>query len=561
MTTLTQQPPSSRQWSDFQPIFQELCDRALTPDTTSQWLVDWTAVTHEVDDLYSRLSVATTVDTTDEAAEAALNEFLDTIFEPYQLVQNQLQKKLLASGFSAPDLVTPLAKMKADDEAFCEANLELQTDEQKLGIDYDKIIGAQTVVWEGEEITLSRLSRVQVSEDRGRREAAWRAEMTRKLEDRASLNALWAKFLANRVEQAQRAGFGGNFTALTWKRLHRFDYQPSDCVAFHQAIEDVVVPVAKQIYERRRQKLGLDTLRPWDLSAPFPGEKALAPFTDVKDLIEPAKAIFDHVDPELGAYYRTMCSEGLLDLGNRKGKAPGGYCTSFPVSKRPFIFMNAVGSHGDVQTLLHEVGHAFHVFETSDLPYHFQPHTGSEVAEVASMAMELLSAPYLTKDKGGYYTLEEAHQARTEHIEKCVLFWPYMAVVDAFQHWVYANPTQASDASACDDCWSSLWDRFMVGVDWTGFDDEKATGWHRKLHIYQVPFYYIEYGLAQMGAFQVWRNAQHNQAEAVKQYRSALQKGGTVSIPEFFRTAGATFALNAETMRTCMGIAQEFLGL
>jgi oligoendopeptidase F len=269
------------------------------------------------------------------------------------------------------------------------------------------------------------------------------------------------------------------------------------------------------------------------------------------------EAIFQHVDPQLGKYFVTMREEKLLDLDNRKGKAPGGFCSEFNVQRRPFIFMNAVGVHDDVQTLLHEGGHAFHVFETSNLPYNQQLQVGMEFAEVASMAMELLAAPYLGVDYGGFYTRQQAARARIEHLEGAILFWPYMAVVDAFQHWVYLHPEEARLPVNCDTTWSNLWDRFMQGVDWDGLDVEKATGWHRKLHIFQVPFYYIEYGLAQLGAMQVWRNAITDQAQAVADYRKGLALGGTVSLPLLYTTAGAKFAFDEPTLGQAIDLAME----
>jgi oligoendopeptidase F len=242
-----------------------------------------------------------------------------------------------------------------------------------------------------------------------------------------------------------------------------------------------------------------------------------------------------------------MRGEKLLDLDNRKGKAPGGYCTAYEAAGVPFIFMNAVGLHDDVQTLLHEGGHAFHVFECIDLA-HQQVEVPLEFAEVASMGMELLAAPYLTADKGGFYTPQEAARARIETLQSDLRFWPYMAVVDAFQQWVYDNPSQASDPAHCDAKWAEQWDRFMVGVDWSGLEDEKVTGWQRKLHIHTVPMYYIEYGLAQLGAVQVWRNALHDQARAVAAYRRALSLGGTATLPQMFAAAGAKFAFDEEIL-------------
>jgi oligoendopeptidase F len=269
--------------------------------------------------------------------------------------------------------------------------------------------------------------------------------------------------------------------------------------------------------------------------------------------------VFQQVDPQLGQYFETMRREGLLDLDNRKGKAPGGYCTSFSLVRRPFIFANAVGIHDDVQTLLHEGGHGFHVFESSRLPYLQQLQVPMEFAEVASMSMELLASPYLARERGGFYSSADAARARAEHLEGIVQFWPYMAVVDAFQHWVYTHPDQATEAAACDETWSALWERFMPGVDWSGLEEEQRTGWQRKLHIHQAPFYYIEYGLAQLGAVQVWRNALQDQAGSVAAYRRALALGGTVTLPELFAAAGGRFAFDASALQEAVTLIEATL--
>jgi oligoendopeptidase F len=277
----------------------------------------------------------------------------------------------------------------------------------------------------------------------------------------------------------------------------------------------------------------------------------------VTELETKTSAIFHHVDPQLGAHFDTMRREGLLDLDNRKHKAPGGYCTTFESVRRPFIFMNAVGLHGDVQTLLHEGGHAFHVFETQPLPYAQQLQVGMEFAEVASMAMELLGAPYLAAAQGGFYTDADAARARVEHLEWSLLLWPTIALGDAFQHWVYENPDAALDPAQCEAQWAGLLQRFRPGLDWSGLEPIMHTGWQRILHFYQVPFYFVEYGLAQLGAVQVWNNALHDQAAAVAAYRRALALGGTAPLPQLYAAAGAKFAFDADTLRAAVNLMEE----
>ncbi len=293
---------------------------------------------------------------------------------------------------------------------------------------------------------------------------------------------------------------------------------------------------------------GWRALRPWDLEVDPFGRPALHPFDSVTELEARTSAMFHAVDPQLGEYFEIMRREHLLDLDNRKGKAPGAYCTDFPIAERPFILAASVGVHDDVQTLLHEGGHAFHVFESAGLPYCWHTQIPWEFMEVASMGMELLAAPYLTLDHGGFYTPAQAARARVEHLERSLLFWPYMAVVDAFQHWVYENPSAASQPESCDLAWADLWARFMPGVDWGGLEEEMRTGWQRKIHIHTDPFYYVDYGLALLGATQVWRNALSDQAGAVAAYRRALALGDTVTLPELFSVAGARFAFDADVL-------------
>ncbi len=545
-------------WPQIEPYYQDLRDRPIDAANISNWLSDWSRLTALLEERYNRSYVATTVDTTDEAAEKRLKAFLDEIYPHYQAAEQTLKEKLLASRLEPQGFEMPLRKMRAEAEIFCQENLPLLADEIKLANEYDKIIGAQTVTWDGEEVTLVQLRPVYQETDRERRERAWRLEMDRYLADRQAINDLWVKCMDLRGQLAKNAAFP-DYRAYRWKQLHRFDYTAQDCYRFHQAIEEVVVPAMKRILERRRVRLGVERLRPWDLEVDPHGRPPLRPFREIAQLESSTAAIFKQVDPKLGEYFEIMLSENLLDLDNRKGKAPGGYCTEFDVVHQPFIFMNAVGVHDDVQTLLHEGGHAFHVFESAHLPYIQQRAYGSEFAEVASISMELLASPYLTVEQGGFYTPQETARVRIENLEFAINFWPYMAVVDAFQHWVYENHAAASDPGNCDAKWGELWERFMVGQDWSDLEEAKITGWHRKLHIHQDPFYYIEYGLAELGAFQVWRNSLQDQTEAVAAYRRALSLGGTAPLAQLFETAGARFAFDADILQEAVDLAENVI--
>ena len=545
-------------WEDnIKPYFDDLQSRELTPETIDEWMTDWTDISRVLGEVSSRARTATTQNTADEEAEAFLKHLLGAIFPPVMQAGNGLNKKLVESGLEPENFELPLKKMRADIELFREENIPLVTKDQETGMEYGKITGAHVVEWEGEEVTFPELEKVLEDDDRATREKAWCLMMDRWLEDREAINDVWVRLFDLRNQMATNADLP-DYRAYQWRAKKRFDYTAEDCQTFHDSIEQVVVPAAKRIYERRQERLGLDTLRPWDLDVDTSGKAPMRPWETLDDFVEKAQTVFNNVDPALGEYFATMRHEDLYDLPNRKNKRPGAYCTSFPLIKRPFVFMNAVGTREDVATLLHEFGHAFHGFEVlENLRYVQQMYYPIEFAEVASMAMELLAAPYLTQEQGGYFSAEEAARDRIAHLEKIVRFWPYMAVVDGFQQWAYTHVDAAKDPANCDAKWGELWDRFMVGIDYSGFEDTKVTGWHRKQHIYLFPFYYVEYGLAQLGAVQVWANALENQAEAVAAYRRGLALGGTKSIPELFATAGANFAFDVDTMQRAVDLIES----
>lgn len=548
-------------WAQFEPYYTSLQKRDLTAANIDGWMKDWSSITDLLSEVETRLVVATTQDTTNAAAEAAYTRFLDHIRPAWSTAEQSLKEKLLASKLEPGGFEIPLRKMRAEAAIFREANIPLLVQIDKLGLEYDRIAGAQTVEWNGEEKTLAQSYALLESLERADREMLWRRISARHLQDREALNTLWQQLLELRQQIAKNAGFA-SYREYQWQNFGRFDYTPADCETFHAAIEEAVVPAATRVYQRLQARLGIASVRPWDVSRDnvYPAaHPKLSPFETIDELERKAEAIFHQVDPTLGAYFTTMRRESLLDLDNRKGKAPGGYCTHFAVAKRPFIFMNAVGTEDDVRTLLHEAGHAFHAFEADNLPYTQQKNYPAEFAEVASMSMELLSAPYWSASKGGYYSDSGYRQARRQHLEQNLLFWPFMAVVDAFQHWVYTHVDDAVNPANCDAKWGELWDRFIPGMDWSGLEDAKKTGWQRKLHIFQIPFYYVDYGLAQLGAMQVWRNAVQDQAAAVEHYRKALALGGTANLPGLFSAAGARFGFDTPLVREIVDLAETTL--
>lgn len=555
-------PVDSTNWDVFQARYDQIMSTSLDSDNIHQWLSEWSRLGRVIDEFGSITYIESTLDTADAQKEQAFLNFVENIEPGYRRADQALKERLLAFVASdkelGEDMELPMTRMRNQAELFREENIPLMTELAKLGNEYDKITGDLKADWDGEEKNLYQLKSLLLDRDRAVRERAWRATMALWLGKRELLNELYNKMLTLRDQIARNAGFP-DYRAYAYKAYNRFDYTPEDSIRFQNAIETVVVPAAARVYERKRKQLGVDVLRPWDEAVDAGDDPPLAPYKGQDALIQGSLNIFEHVDETLARYFATMAEDGLLDLDTRNGKALGGYCSSLPWRKRPYIFMNGNGTHDDLQTMLHEAGHAFHAFESFNLPYIWQTDAPMEFCEVASMSMELLAAPYLTKAYNGFYTPQEAARARIEHLEGILKFLPYMAVVDGFQHWVYTNPEVAHDPAACDAAWGDLWDRFMIGIDWNGFEDERVSGWHRKLHIFHVPFYYIEYGMAQVGALQVWRNALTDQSGAVATYRAALALGGTRPLPALFAAAGAAFRFDEPMLKDLVELIETTL--
>jgi oligoendopeptidase F len=545
-------------WPDYQPYYEELSERELDQESIGPWLNDWSTLAATADEQYWRLYIATTLNTADEAVEAQFNKYIEEIQPAVRTAEQKLKDKLIGSGLSPKSFETALSMMRAETEIFTEENLPLLMEEQKLATEYNKLIGSLTVVWEGEERTMAQMFPLLMDRDRAVRQRAWEARFARVIQERQSINEVWEKFIPVRLKIAENAGMP-DYRAYMWKQKFRFDYSPEDCKSFHTAIEQVVVPAAQRAYERRRQLLGIESVRPWDRDVNPYGDTAVKPYESIDEFKSKTRAIFEQVDPKFGEYFQTMMDEDLLDLESRKNKAPGAYSLGLHVAHRPFVFMSNTQTPDDVQTILHEGGHAFHEFERAHVHFYQRGeiYLPAEFAEVASMSMELLASPYVSTASGGFYTESEAARAMIDNLEGILIFWPYMALVDAFQHWIYENPQQSSDASNCEEKWAELWDRFMAGIDYSGLEDAKKTYWHRQGHIFQSPFYYVEYGLAQLGAVQVWANARKDQAKAVADYRRALALGATVPLPQLFATAGAKLAFDAKTLKDAVDLMEE----
>jgi oligoendopeptidase F len=546
-----------RQWETFQPFFESLQQREIPPETRRGWLEEWSQLLSLISESLNWLYIQKTIDTTNEEAEQAFLDFVENVMPQVQVADQALKERLLSLDVSdMPDMALVLRDLRNEADLFREKNVPLKTELTKLENEYDKLTGVLSTDWDGEEKNLNQLNALLKDEDRATREQAWKEIMALWQSQREALNQLYADMLILRRQLAENTDLP-DYRAYAFRALGRFDYTPEDCFTFHEAIETAVVPAARRIYEKKRQRLGLDVLRPWDVDVDTSEAPPLKPYQGQDELIQGSLNVLNQVDPALGRHFGTMAEENLLDLETRQGKALGGYCTTLWVRKRPFIFMNGVGIHDDVQTLLHEAGHAFHSFEAAKLPLIWQANAPMEFCEVASMSMELMAAPYLTKDFGGFYSASEAARARIEHLEGIITFLPYMTVVDAFQHWVYTHPDEAANSEACDQAWDDLWQRFMPDVDWTGFEEIRMSGWHRKLHIFTVPFYYIEYGMAQVGALQVWQNAIRDEKTAVAAYQNALALGGTQTLPDLFTAAGANFRFDTTLLSELVALIEE----
>ncbi len=554
---------TDRSWSFFAPYYADLQARPLTAGNARAWLADWSQLTRVFVELYSVLSIEKTLDTADEARESAYNDFITNIYPEAVVAEQGLKERLLALDLADPDLAVLLRNMRNEAELFREENVPLDTELHLLGNRYDKLTGGLQVTWRGEKKNLSQLLALLESKDRQVREEAWKLAMAQWQSIRRPLNDLFLEMLALRRQIAHNAGFA-DFRDFTFRQLGRFDYTPADCLTFHEAIEQTVVPAARRILEKTRQQLGLERLRPWDwmpengILAETNQGPPLTPYRTEAELVQGGLNIFHQVDAELGRFFADMAENSLLDLESRQGKALGGYCTTLPLRGKPFIFMNGNGTHDTVQTLLHEAGHAFHAYEARH-PLIWQEDVPIEFCEVASMAMELLAAPYMTRDSGGYYDEAEAARARLEHLHKVLLFLPYMAAVDAFQHQVYTSDA-ALTAADLDAIWLDLEKRFLAGVDWSGLEEERTSGWHRKLHIFHIPFYYVEYGIASIGALQIWRNClEQGQPTALSAYRRGLALGGTRPLPELFAAAGAAFRFDAPLLTELVALVEEVI--
>ncbi len=559
-TVLPESPDAFKDasWREVLPYYEELASRPLDTSNVEAWLADWSRFESLLSEAAALANFAYTCDTSDPDREAAQLRFGTQISPRAQEQRVRLQKRLVELDYVRPGIETMLQRFRNQMELFDEANVPLFAELSELGTQWNKINGAMTVQWDGDEKTPAQLLPFLHSLDREERERAFMLRAQPYIQQHDVLAGIFDRMYDLRQKVAKNSGFA-NYRDFAHREKNRFDYTPEDCMRFHVAVEEAVLPAIERINDRRRRRMGLDALRPWDMTADPLGRPPLKPFDDIRGFIERGGPVFAHVDPDFRGYYQAMDDNDLLDLDNRKGKAPGGYCQTLAFRKLPLIFMNAVGVDGDLRTLLHESGHAFHAIEASRLPLLFQRHPGSEMAEVASMSMELLASPYIGTESGGYYSEDDARRSRADLLEGIILFFPHCASVDAFQHWIYLDEA-GRDVDARDRKWLDLRRRFEgKSVDWTGLDSERIARWYQQPHFFASPFYYIEYGIAQLGALQVWRNSLRDPQAAISQYRQALALGATRPLPELFKAAGARLIFDSEGMGELVTLVEEEL--
>ncbi len=544
-------------WPDIEGLYLELAREPLSRETVEAWLSRWSRLEECLTEAATAAMIAYTCDTGNPNKEATHRRFSVEIMPKADELSVELARRLVDLGYTRPELQTMLGRFRAAIAIFREENVPLIAQLEELNTQYQGITGSMTALWDGQQLPLPQLSPFLERHDRAVRERAYRAMVAPYLERRDDLAQLFDRMYDLRQRLARNAGFN-DFRGYAFAAKYRFDYTPADCDQLHAAIEQVVVPAYRRMLEARRARLGLPALRPWDLGVDPYRTDPLRPFRDTGQLAGTGARVVHRVHPAFGAEFHTMIEEGLLDLDSRKGKAPGGYCDTLHFSGRPFIFMNASGVMDDVKTLIHEAGHCFHAFASHRQPLIWQRHPTSEAAELASMSMELLALEHLGPPDG-YLSAQDARHARLEALEDVLASLIHIASVDAFQSWIYTSG-EGGDPAARDAAWLRIRTRFEPDIDWSGLEQERLARWYRQLHIFLYPFYYIEYGIAQLGALQLWRASLTDPAKAVSAYRAFLSLGATRALPDLYATAGARLIFDAAALEPLIALVEEHIG-
>ncbi|MDB4903063.1 MAG: pepF1 [Mucilaginibacter sp.] len=536
-------------WENLEPLFKELCDRSINSvEQLEHWLHDRSELEAALEEDFAWRYIRMTCDTTSEELLQNFQYFATEIEPKVSPYSNELNKKLVSSEWvdklDGEKYFIYLRGVKRALELFREENIPILTEIQVEQQKYQSITGSMSVHIGDKEFTLEQAAVILKDTDRNKRQEAWEKITTRRLQDKEPLNQLFDHLRVLRHKVALNAGFE-NFRDYMFQALGRFDYTPQDCYAFHEAIEREIVPILREQAEKRKAALKLNVLKPWDTDVDVSGKPALKPFNGGNELIEKSIQCFRNINSYLGERLEIMKDNNLFDVESRKGKAPGGY--NFPLSETgaPFIFMNSANTFRDLTTMVHEGGHAVHTFLTANLELNDFKHCPSEVAELASMSMELISM-----DNWDVYfdNEEDLKRAKRDQLVDVLKTLPWVAVVDQFQHWIYTNPDH-TDAERTD-AWKQIYETFGAGfVDWSENPEAEANLWQKQLHIFEVPFYYIEYGMAQLGAIAVWKNYKENPEKGLQQYLDALKLGYTKTIKEIYETAGIKFDFSAHYVK------------
>lgn len=545
------------QWENLEPIFNELNSRPLNSvSELEQWLRDRSEIEAALEEDFAWRYIRMTCDTTDEKLLSDFQFFATEIEPKIAPLSNELNKKFIQCPFSEQldeaKYFVYVRGIKKALELFREENIPLMTQIQVEQQKYQGITGSMSVKLGGQEYTLEQASVFLKDTNRKVRQEAWEAITARRLEDKEKLDNLFNTLLKLRHQVALNAGFE-NFRDYMFQALGRFDYTPTDCFDFHKAIQMEIVPLLKVQADKRLNALALNALKPWDMDVDISGKPALKPFNNGEELIEKSIKCFRELSPYIGERLEIMKANGFFDVDSRKGKAPGGYNYPLAESGAPFIFMNSAGTFRDLTTMVHEGGHAVHTFISSGLELNDFKHLPSEVAELASMSMELISMDHWDKF---FDHSEDLIRAKKDQLKDVLKTLPWVAVVDQFQHWIYTNPDHTSEERA--KAWTKIFEPFGNNfTDWSEHQYALENLWQKQLHIFEVPFYYIEYGIAQLGAIAVWKNYKNNPEKGLLNYLEALKLGYTKTIKEIYETAGIEFNFKASYVKELAEFVQK----
>ena len=546
-------------WATLEPYFIQLQNKEInSSEDLEQWLKDMSEMEAFISEDACWRQVRMTCDTENKTLEEAFNFFFMEIQPKIQPYADILNKKLVdcpfTKGLDQEKYFTYLRSVKKSIDLFREANIPLQAEAAVLQQQYGSIAGKMMIEQDGQEYTLQQAGKFLESEDRQIRETVYKKIAERRLVDKEPLNELFSKLVALRHQVALNAGFS-NYRDYKFAEMGRFDYTPASCFQFHEAVKKEVVPLVNQIYQEQQQRLGLDNMRPWDTEAEPAGIEPLRPFADGRDLLDKSIKCLDALNPFFGDCLRKMDALNHLDLDSRKGKAPGGYNMPLAESGAPFIFMNAASQMSDLTTMVHEGGHAIHSFLAHGLELTGFKEYPTEMAEVASMSMELF-----TMDHWDVFfdNEEEMKRAKRHQLERVITIFPWIATIDKFQHWVYENPSHTIEERK--ENWLRILNEFATSaIDYSGLESFRSYNWQRQLHLFEVPFYYIEYGIAQLGAIGMWKQYRDNPEKGLENYMKGLSLGGTKTLPDLYAAAGIDFDFSPEKISELMIFVKDEL--